>query len=395
MKSIYISYSPTDFKAACIIEKLRKSICAFGLLIVVPCENDINMSLIDEKSTYDIVIFFWKSDNQKLAIEIGYAIGKDIPILLVGDYNTVPSILNNIELISEHQKENVILDVLLKKVASALPPTAPTGVYETVGVEGGRTVTHAVMEERVARWFTSNNFKVITIKQPEASFDLMVEDQDGNQTLVEIKAGRPFSEISVAPVRQLANQVKQARAVNGMMISNVPFSTSAEYYAASTDTSIALVRYEDLDQLTLLPHDVLNLDMKVWQLRNRTFENASDLKNIVYFIQDNFDVLKLSNKDVMTLMSIDIVLRLKAKQLGIEGWNNTYFNSNLSGFEGSDVIAKTDKYIHFLSKNGPTKAFNGPDFALRNIKHLFDIVPDSIVQRMLPEIKKSIERPPV
>lgn len=115
------------------------------------------------------------------------------------------------------------------------------------------------------------------------------------------------------------------------------------------------------------------LKKAVWQIQNDIAGNIPSSNSI-------------TNSDVIKCMQIDLIIREAAKKSGNSGWNGDYFNGNLGSMGGGDVITKTKAYIGLLDGKNATDLFTGPDFALRNPKHIFDEVTDAFVADLLPLI---------
>lgn len=96
----------------------------------------------------------------------------------------------------------------------------------------------------------------------------------------------------------------------------------------------------------------------------------------------------LSNEEVILLLEVDLLIRKAARNKGNEEWNDRYFHGNLESVPGNDVIEKTGNYIGLLKMKGLDQRYEGYDFALRNVKHVFDAVPAKVIEGVLPEIRK-------
>ena len=87
-----------------------------------------------------------------------------------------------------------------------------------------------------------------------------------------------------------------------------------------------------------------------------------------------------------------MIIREALRRNGGENWNDAYSESNLTGCNGSDVIAKTRDYISRLRDEGEDCSFGGgPDYGLRNLKHLLDFVESTMVEGLLGDINRILK----
>lgn len=93
------------------------------------------------------------------------------------------------------------------------------------------------------------------------------------------------------------------------------------------------------------------------------------LKNIQEAASCNSSLL---NGDVIVLLKVDLILRKYMKEINCSGWNDKYFNGNLCGIWGENILDRTENYIEYLLTQGQGNIFEGGDYPLRNPKHVFD-----------------------
>ena len=118
------------------------------------------------------------------------------------------------------------------------------------------------------------------------------------------------------------------------------------------------------------------------------FSSAEEIKFTLTNIQEAVSCnIPLLNSDVIALLKVDLILRRHLKETNNHAWNNTYFNGNLFGFPGENIIKKTENYLEHLIAQGSEKPFNGGDYALRNPKHLFDHITGNLPPDIFNEIK--------
>ena len=118
-----------------------------------------------------------------------------------------------------------------------------------------------------------------------------------------------------------------------------------------------------------------------------SIKTAEELKKIAALLQQGLSYnLPMLNGDVIVLMNIDMVIRTAGIDHGIKGLDDSYFKSNLSIIPGETVLEKTLNYISYLETQGEMKTFEGADYGLRNLKHVFDNVPDKVIEGKLPQI---------
>jgi nucleoside 2-deoxyribosyltransferase len=231
----------------------------------------------------DLVIVILDRDSAQVLFEMGYAVARRIPIVvLVQDYLAVPNFL------ADHA---VFLDIShttreddLRYVLSALKDTLITSVrknhffpwsvkdspdwdreqLELVREQIARCEhlarpeqmlrsdhlarSASNLEEQVTAWLVSQGGEVR--KAPRShidDYDLLVQDFKGRGlVVVQIKAYSQKRKVSVGQVQQLEDAMRISNAESGILVTDSDFTASARDFAANSSSSIELLTTRDL-----------------------------------------------------------------------------------------------------------------------------------------------------
>lgn len=410
MKKIFLSFPHGDHHFNSVVNFLRNRLSLHGIEIESSESSDVGLDNLQKSFTAQIdrcsiFICAFEPSSSFTTLQLGYALGKNKNILLISDYQDVPFDLRNIAWINRNfdlqELESRILELV--RYDEIIPEIIPISADESsvIAIQKLVNVPDLIdkiepshLENILMSWFVERGYEVESKDATfDAGVDFIVNGFGGGNAVVEVKRYKPTSQVPVSVVRQLAGTMMQLQMSHGIVISSVPFSNSAIHFAHSMEPPIYLWTLEDILRMETVDSEYIEKNDDDWRIINwRNIKSPEDLKRIVVNLQNDLACnVTMLNGDIVTFMEVDLIIRNAVRASGIEAWNDNYFKSNLSGMPGNDVVDKTLNYINYLKKNGLNKNFEGADFPMRNLKHLFDHASDDLIEPLIYNISKTIE----
>jgi HJR/Mrr/RecB family endonuclease len=317
MKQVFISYSNRDYRAAEIAKFLQAHLPTFGAKVdifdTLPLGEDWHRSLTEAINKCSVFIGITCEMNLNVSFEIGYALGKNKEIILIGDSRSIPSDLQHLRYIS---RDSPLFDVLVQvqKCLSAQEDRKPYLGFDL------NFPQHALdtlvqrpelldnlegyeFEELIRRWFLIKGYRINPREIPrDLGFDFIVESFRGKLAGVEVKKYQTTSKVPISVVRQLLGAMVMEHIPLGIVISNTPFSESALSFATESDTPILLWTLQDLIRMKDLPREGVDtyISLEVLDLCLQNIESAVMNMNIrtanarrdIYSLKNQIDGLQ-------------------------------------------------------------------------------------------------------
>lgn len=277
MKRVFISYPFQDRQAQAFAHFLREHLPSIGAEPIdilmddsIPSSEDWRSSLTEAINRCAIFICFASEANPNVMFELGYALGKNKQIILVGDSRSIPSDLQQMIYVSKDAHPYDILVQIQKYLSTyeerrpylGLDPRSPKPSLEALiarpdlldSLEGRE------FEELVRKWFLTKGFR---IRDQEFSrdygFDFLVNPFRGENAAVEVKKYRTTSRVPVAIVRQLLGAMVAERIPVGIVISSAPYTESAIFFAKEIKPTVLLWTLDDLVKMNDMTNNRVEL----------------------------------------------------------------------------------------------------------------------------------------
>lgn len=274
MKQVFISYPYQDEQAKEFASFLREHLPTFGAegvdifmdTTTMPVGEDFRTSLTEAINRCSVFICFTCEKNPNVMFELGYALGKNKEIILIGDSRSIPADLQHMTYVSRDSNPYDVLAQVQKHLSAhgdrspylGLDPDSPRRTLETL-VQRPELIDNLEgreFEELIQHWFLMKGYTV----NPRGAtrdfgYDFLVEPFRGNCAAVEVKKYRTTSKVSVSVVRQLLGAMVMEHISLGIVISSAPFTESALFFARESETTILLWTIQDLVRMIELPRE--------------------------------------------------------------------------------------------------------------------------------------------
>lgn len=275
MKQVFISYAYRDEQSRASVAFLREHLPAFGAEPVdifmnemLAIGDDWRSSLTEAINRCSIFICFASEMNPNVMFELGYALGKNKQIILIGDSKSIPADLQHMAYISKDSHPYDVLAQVQKCLSThderipflGLDPHSPRHNICTLvdrpdlldSLEGRE------LEELIKHWFLMKNYTVDAFDETrDCGFDFMVSPFRGERAAVEVKKYRTTSRVPVSVIRQLLGAMVVGHIPIGIIVSSAPFTESAFFFAKEINPTVLLWTLEDLVRMNEMPRNRL------------------------------------------------------------------------------------------------------------------------------------------
>lgn len=258
MNSIFISFSYNDILARNIVDALKNSLLGSGIVLYPDscfweCGDDIRRSLIDviNKSNYVICIF--DRSNPNTMFELGYALGKNKNVILIGEYGDIPYDLKDFNYIKRSDNINEILIELNERLYSFAFPNKEIICYSEYRVNIQRAITeqdfldklsYQDFEKIIFEYLRAQNFNIeYPSSNRDTGYDFLIQELN---CLVEVKKFSRNSKISLSVIRTMLGALVEMNADKGIIISSSEFTNSAINFVRELKQKVILLTLQDL-----------------------------------------------------------------------------------------------------------------------------------------------------
>ena len=276
MKKIFFSYSYNDKYALEIISFLKSHLSPYDYEVknieeqVYSGEN-IRQAISESINKCSIFICFVEQQNPNVMFELGYALGKNKKIVIVGDPQKIPYDVRGMAYMQKGSNPYEILSFLEKElnVQENIPPFHnfdPTHLQSNLKalVENPDlldSLDGKEFEKLVWQWFEYKGYQQDSMSYTrDYGFDFLISHFDGVNAIVEVKKYKATSKVPVSIVRQLVGAMALEKVPVGIIVSSAPFTNSAKYFAEELEQKIFLWTINDLIRLTEIPNDAISSD---------------------------------------------------------------------------------------------------------------------------------------
>ncbi|MCX7004776.1 MAG: restriction endonuclease [bacterium] len=273
MKQVFISYSFRDDRVKALARFLHEHLPSFGAGLanvytnesIEPGEDwhDATTDAIDRCS---ILVCFANKENPNVMFELGYALGKNKPIILIGDSDSIPDDLHRMTCLSPELHPFDVLAEIEKHLLSqeerkpylGLDPNAPRHNLETL--KGSPDLIDSLdpreFEELIKHWFLNKGFRVRPQDETrDFGYDFAIHPFRCGYAAVEVKKYKTTSKVPVSIVRQLVGALVVEQIPVGIIVSSAPFTESARYFAEEIEPKVLLWTLDDLLDMNELPNN--------------------------------------------------------------------------------------------------------------------------------------------
>jgi restriction system protein len=270
MKKIFISFSYSDEEAMSLAQFLEEHLPSLGAEVNdifndVCFGDDFNSVITEQINKCSLFICFVHPNNANVMFELGYALGKNKQIIIVGDSHDLPSDVRSMVYIQRGSSPYDILGHVEKHLASyserepflGLDPTIP---QKSIGTLIERpdildNIDGREFEELIVQWFKSEGFNVDNYPmRNDQGFDFIIDPYQGERAVVEVKKYKKTSQVPVSVIRQLVGVMALEDASIGIVVSSAPFTKSSLYFVEDIKPKILLWTLEDLYKMSKMPN---------------------------------------------------------------------------------------------------------------------------------------------
>jgi HJR/Mrr/RecB family endonuclease len=276
MIKVFVSYSFHDSEARFFIEMLRDRLRRFDFQFIdtekelVPGEN-FQRAIAEKINQCNLFICFLDPKNPNVTFELGYALGKNKKILLVGDYREVPSDLKGMIYLSRNMEPYALEARILEIIHAYKEPSKPVPLYDAPPIESLKRmldipdlleqIEYRDFERLIGVWFEARGYAVEwTGGRADYGFDFLIHPFRGDRAAIEVKRYKPSSQVSVSIVRQLVGAMLLEQIPTGIIVSTAPFTRSAMFFAETIEPKILLWTIEDMIHMEEMPNSRLESD---------------------------------------------------------------------------------------------------------------------------------------
>lgn len=276
MRKVFISYPFHDQGAKMFAHFLRDTLPRFGAESVIVADaleagDNWQMGITDQINQCSVFIAFVDRENSNVMFELGYALAKNKKIILVGDFDRMPSDLRSMTYVPrEARPQEVLMQVetyLMSRDLDGMPP------YEIVNIQSPKEAIRQLLErpelldtlaprefqELIQNWFMSKGLNAHrTMVSSDYGFDLSIEPFRDDRAIVEVKRYKSTSRVPLNVVRQLLGAMVPERIPYGIIVSSAPFTKSAAFFVQDIEQTILLWTLDDLARMDEEPYESVN-----------------------------------------------------------------------------------------------------------------------------------------
>jgi hypothetical protein len=273
MKKVFLSYSYSDQEAQMFARFLNEHLPSLGaepleLYNEICMGEDLHHAITEQINKCSLFICFLQPSNSNVMFELGYALGKNKKIIVVGDLHDLPSDVRSMIYLSRDSSHYDILDHIEKFLASyterepfwGLDPSHPRDSIATL-IERPELLDNIdgrEFEELVGQWFREKGYEVENeFYRGDRGYDFLVEPFKNNKAVVEVKKYKSTSQVPVSVIRQLVGTMSLVQVPVGIVVSSAPFTKSAKYFVENIEPTILLWTLEDLAAMNNMPNKTL------------------------------------------------------------------------------------------------------------------------------------------
>ncbi len=259
MKAIYISSSSFEFteKFGMLCERLKEG----DIDVYAKCDenysdNLTNKSLCNQIDASSFVFFLFNAKSVRQAFELGYAIGRGKKVVIFGNIREIPLDAKDVEyqagnidgseMIYEVEKRLGLLNDNEETISDLI--NNPKQAIERFISDKGLcdSIDYYTFEKVIGTYLSSNGYD---LRKPadrrDVGADYLLFRNQHADAIVEIKKYRRQSQVSISVVQQVFGSMTANSMKSAFIISNVPFTNSAIYFANKLGV-IKLVSLESL-----------------------------------------------------------------------------------------------------------------------------------------------------
>lgn len=212
-----------------------------------------------------VFICFVQRDNPNLMFELGYALGKNKKIIIMGDFRDLPADVRSMSYIPRESHPFEVLRHVERYLRDRVPhllayEITPERPQEAIRMLLDRpelldNLGRREFEEIVMRWFESKGLRVtMATASLDYGFDMMVEPFRGDRAIVEVKKYKTTSQVPLTVIRQLVGAMTLARIHVGIIIATAPFTESAHFFVRGVQPMVQLWTLNDLARMDETPN---------------------------------------------------------------------------------------------------------------------------------------------
>ncbi|MCH5296702.1 MAG: restriction endonuclease [Ruminococcus sp.] len=235
MKSIFISYSYNDSYAKTLVDAIKKM--STDNIILLNDSKDFvgtNFEIFDPINKCDFFVSMINRSNSNLMLELGYALGQNKNIILIGEHGEIPYELRNYEYINKSEDlSKVILElhkrldknVIEEKRKEEDKEIKNNEIISIKNKEIINTMNYREFENFVFTYLIDKNPSISIYKaQKDKQYDFSIPSLD---CFIDIKKYNNNSKVSLSTIRSFLGLMTENNVKKGIILSSAEFTLSA------------------------------------------------------------------------------------------------------------------------------------------------------------------------
>lgn len=268
MKNVFLSYTNNDLDAYIYYNFLKEQLPIMGLELIndkdYPClGKGLQKSIADLINKCNIFICFFNKENPNIMFELGYALGKNKKIIVIGNYNEVPFDVRNMIYIQRGSQPYELLNYLEKYINKSQDKELSLKVLSgniltdldnlVLNPEVLDNIDDCEFESMIADWFKAKGYNVEKPYHYDTGYDFRVSPFKDSIAIVEVKKYKMTSQVPASVIRQIVGAMALEKVPFGIVISSAPFTQAASYFALNIETKVFLWTLSDLIRMNEIP----------------------------------------------------------------------------------------------------------------------------------------------
>ena len=235
MNSVFISCSYNDNYAKSMIEQLKQaSSDSIDLINDKQLLSNKEVDAFDPIKKCDFFICIFDRTNTNIMLELGYALGQNKDVILIGDFGDIPYELRNYLFINKNEDINKVIMQIIEKTMKNKSDKKLKENYcfenkdELVVMKNTElinTMNYKEFEDVIFDYLIKKNPSINIIKsKKDTMFDFLIPSLN---CYIDIKKYNNNSKVSLSAIRSFLGLMIENNIKKGIVLSSVEFTLSA------------------------------------------------------------------------------------------------------------------------------------------------------------------------
>lgn len=216
--------------------------------------NTLKDNVVQAINQCKVFVCYVNYRNPNVMFELGYAVGKNKKIILVGDNLDLPFDLRNMAL---YNLQNSVFDILIeieKYITRSVDEYTlynmnPNELLKELNErpELLDSISPQDFEKKVFELFIEKGYHVeFPHGLQDGGYDLLIHNYKDRDAVVEVKKYKITSQVSISVARQLIGTMSLMNVQKGIIVSTAPFSESLKHFVREIEYDIELISLKEL-----------------------------------------------------------------------------------------------------------------------------------------------------